>query len=153
MALVVKLERNANVQTVLRMWEFEKQVTTTQKRLGGIIGEYRKEMLRFASGSQAWWWMPLIPALGRQRQVNFWVQGQPGLQSEFQDSQDYTEKTCLGKKKKDLLLETKAVSWPGVAKTQFAIYYIQSLTECRSGKAGRVIEDFHFSFFFSKSIL
>jgi hypothetical protein len=39
--------------------------------------------------------MPLIPVLGRQRQVDLWVQGQPGLQSEFQDSQGYTEKTCL----------------------------------------------------------
>jgi hypothetical protein len=43
--------------------------------------------------------MPLIPALGRQRQVNFWVRGQPGLQSEFQDSQGYTEKPCLKKTK------------------------------------------------------
>jgi hypothetical protein len=47
-----------------------------------------------------WWRTPLIPALGRQRQVDFWVQGQPGLQSEFQDSQGYTEKPCLQKKKK-----------------------------------------------------
>jgi hypothetical protein len=39
--------------------------------------------------------MPLISALGRQRQADFWVQGQPGLQSEFQDSQGYTEKPCL----------------------------------------------------------
>jgi hypothetical protein len=38
-----------------------------------------------------------IPALGRQRQVDFWVRGQPGLQSEFQDSQGYTEKPCLEK--------------------------------------------------------
>jgi hypothetical protein len=38
---------------------------------------------------------PLIPALGRQSQVDFWVQGQPSLQSEFQDSQGYTEKPCL----------------------------------------------------------
>jgi hypothetical protein len=30
-----------------------------------------------------------------QRQVDFWVRGQPGLQSEFQDSQGYTEKPCL----------------------------------------------------------
>jgi hypothetical protein len=37
----------------------------------------------------------LIPALGRQRQADFWVRGQPGLQSEFQDSQGYTEKPCL----------------------------------------------------------
>jgi hypothetical protein len=28
------------------------------------------------------------------------VQGQPGLQSEFQDSQGYTEKPCLGKQNK-----------------------------------------------------
>jgi hypothetical protein len=39
-------------------------------------------------------------SLGSQRQVDFWVWGQPGLQSEFQDSQGYTEKPCLGKKKK-----------------------------------------------------
>jgi hypothetical protein len=33
-----------------------------------------------------WWHMTLIPALGRQKQADFWVWGQPGLQSEFQDS-------------------------------------------------------------------
>jgi hypothetical protein len=44
--------------------------------------------------------MPLIPALGRQRQEDFWVQGQPGLQSDFHDSQGYTEKPCLEKPKK-----------------------------------------------------
>jgi hypothetical protein len=37
---------------------------------------------------------------GKQRQVDFWVRGQPGLQSEFQDSQGYTEKPCLDKPKK-----------------------------------------------------
>jgi hypothetical protein len=42
-----------------------------------------------------WWCTPLIPALGRQRQAYFWVRDQPGLQSEFQDSQGYTEKPCL----------------------------------------------------------
>ncbi|EDL01459.1 mCG147000, partial [Mus musculus] len=40
---------------------------------------------------------PLIPALGRQRQVDLRIRGQPGLQSEFQSSQDYTEKPCLGR--------------------------------------------------------
>ena len=34
-----------------------------------------------------WWLTPLIPALG--------VPDQPGLQSEFEDSQGYTEKRCL----------------------------------------------------------
>jgi hypothetical protein len=42
-----------------------------------------------------WWYKPLIPALGRQRQADFSVGGQPGLQGEFQDSQSYTEKLCL----------------------------------------------------------
>jgi hypothetical protein len=46
-------------------------------------------------GSWAWWSTPLIPAFGRQRQADFWVRGQPGLQSEFQDSQGYTQKPCL----------------------------------------------------------
>jgi hypothetical protein len=49
--------------------------------------------------ARQWWRTPLIPALGRQRQVDFWVWGQPGLQSEFQDSQGYTEKPCLKKTK------------------------------------------------------
>jgi hypothetical protein len=45
----------------------------------------------------SWHWghTPLIPALGRQRQADFWVGSQSGLQSEFQDSQDDTEKPCL----------------------------------------------------------
>jgi hypothetical protein len=53
----------------------------------------------FKGGQQcwAWWHTPLIPALGRQRQEDFWVQGQPGLQSELQESQGYTEKPCLKK--------------------------------------------------------
>jgi hypothetical protein len=41
---------------------------------------------------------PLIPALGRQRQADFWVRDQPGLQSEFQDSQVYTKKPSLERK-------------------------------------------------------
>jgi hypothetical protein len=37
--------------------------------------------------SRAWWHTPLIPALGRQRQVNFEASLVYGLQCEFQDSQ------------------------------------------------------------------
>jgi hypothetical protein len=47
-----------------------------------------------------WWRMPLIPVLGRQRQADFWVWGQPGLQSEFQDSQDYYRETLSQKQNK-----------------------------------------------------
>jgi hypothetical protein len=36
-------------------------------------------------------------------QADFWVWGQPGLQSEFQDSLGYTEKPCLKKKKKEVI--------------------------------------------------
>ena len=49
--------------------------------------------------AQQWWCTPLIPALGRQRQADFWVWGQHGLQSEFQESQGYTEKPYLEKPK------------------------------------------------------
>jgi hypothetical protein len=49
---------------------------------------------------QAWWRTPLKPALGRQKQADFLVRGQPRLQSEFQDSQGYTEKPYLEKPKK-----------------------------------------------------
>ena len=48
--------------------------------------------------TRQWWHTPLIPALRRQRQVDLWVRGQPSLQSEFQDSQGYTEKPHLRKK-------------------------------------------------------
>ena len=37
------------------------------------------------------------PSTWRQRQVDLCVQRQTGLQSEFQDSQDYKEKPCLNK--------------------------------------------------------
>jgi hypothetical protein len=47
--------------------------------------------------------------VGRQRQVDFWAPGQPGLQSEFQDSQGYTEKPCLKK------ITTKKSAQPRVA--------------------------------------
>ena len=48
---------------------------------------------------EGWGGIPLMPAFERQKQMNLWVQGQPGLQTEFQDSQGYTEKPCLVRKK------------------------------------------------------
>jgi hypothetical protein len=45
--------------------------------------------------------------------VDFCVRGQPDLQSEFQDSQGYTEKPCLGKKKNletDFFFKLKCLS-------------------------------------------
>jgi hypothetical protein len=65
-----------------------------EKRDCWILRQNKKQ-----KNSQAWWHTPLIPALGRQRQADFSVQGQPGLQSELQDSQSYKEKPCLEKTK------------------------------------------------------
>jgi hypothetical protein len=45
--------------------------------------------------------------LGSQKQADFWVRGQPALQSEFQDSQGYTEKPCLEKTKNQKPNQTK----------------------------------------------
>ena len=39
------------------------------------------------------------PSTQEAEAVDFCVRGQPGLQSEFQDSQGYTEKPCLEKPK------------------------------------------------------
>ena len=58
-----------------------------------------KEVLFTSSSNARLWWRTPLAALGRQRLADFWVWGQPGLQSEFQDSQGYTEKPCLEKQK------------------------------------------------------
>jgi hypothetical protein len=44
---------------------------------------------------------------GRGRRISEFEASQPGLQSEFQDSQDYTEKPCLKKKQKTKKKERK----------------------------------------------
>jgi hypothetical protein len=45
------------------------------------------------------WHTTLISAFGRQRQADFWVRGQSGLQSKFQDTQSYKDKPCLKQNK------------------------------------------------------
>lgn len=54
-----------------------------------------KNMKMFASGGTRLF----LLAPRRQRQAYLYIQGQPALQSEFQDSQDYAEKPCLAKQK------------------------------------------------------
>jgi hypothetical protein len=63
-------------------------------------GWYPNNPIKKWGTSWAWWCMPLIPALGRQRQADFWVRGQPGLQSELQDSQGYLYRETLSWKTK-----------------------------------------------------
>jgi hypothetical protein len=65
--------------------------------LEGVLTSFPVSVIKYSGKAGRWWRRPLILAFGRQRQADFWVQGQPGLQSEFQDSQDYTEKPCLKK--------------------------------------------------------
>ena len=50
--------------------------------------------------------------IGRQRQEDFWVRGQSGLQSKFQDSQGCTEKPCLKKQTKQKQKRTKQQNKP-----------------------------------------
>ena len=53
--------------------------------------------------SQMWWCKPLIPALGRQKQVDFYefkASLVHRVSSRIQDSHGYTEKPCLEKKRK-----------------------------------------------------
>jgi hypothetical protein len=80
--------------TIRKKWNYDSAKTYRWMFNPEFLCSLKVEMNR------AWWRTPLIPALERQRQVDFWVRSQPGLQSKFQDSQGYTEKPCLEKKKK-----------------------------------------------------
>lgn len=42
----------------------------------------------------------LIPTIGRQKQMDLWIQGQPGLHSAIQESSGYIMRLWLKKKKK-----------------------------------------------------
>lgn len=59
----------------------------------------RKASLLFRSTLACqWWYTPLIPGFGSHIQMDIWVWGQFGLESDFQKSQSYKEKLCLWKK-------------------------------------------------------
>jgi hypothetical protein len=84
--------------------------------------------------------MPLIPALGRQRRVNFWVRGQPGLQSEFQVSQGYTEKPCLEKQKQQQQQKLGEETYlPQVESKQNNLPEVWQLTSFPQNKFGLLI--------------
>jgi hypothetical protein len=70
-----------------------------------VILQYYNYSFKNSEKRWAWWRTPLIPALGKQRQADFWVRGQLGLKSEFQDSQGYTEKPCLENKQTNKNIE------------------------------------------------
>jgi hypothetical protein len=46
------------------------------------------------------WLTPLVPVLGRQRQADHLVGGQPGLQKEFQNSLGYIMRPCLKRRRR-----------------------------------------------------
>ena len=64
----------------------------------GLVRDFKKKKNK---NCLPWLHKPLIPAI-REAEAGgtLWVWGQAGLQSEFQDSQSYTEKLCLENKTK-----------------------------------------------------
>jgi hypothetical protein len=65
---------------------------------GKLGTSYHKDTYKNVSGDGQWWHKPLIPALGRQRQVAFWVRGQPGLVTEWVPGQPGLHRETLSKK-------------------------------------------------------
>lgn len=79
--------------------------TTTQSKIKtNFFIKCCQDSWCFRADNIRWSWVwrtPFIPALERQRQVDLWVGGQPGLQSQFQDSRGYKERSCLKNKNKN----------------------------------------------------
>jgi hypothetical protein len=58
-----------------------------------------------------WWYIPSIPGLRRQRQADLCEFKARLVYSEFQDSQNYTEKPCLEKPKTKTKTNNKAPTY------------------------------------------
>ena len=55
----------------------------------------------------------LVPTLERQKQADIWVQGQPDLQSDFQESQGKKEKPYIEKQTNKQQQKTQKTKKPG----------------------------------------
>jgi hypothetical protein len=89
---------NMTVWLCISATTYKQGIVASGQSVWQVLSQLKKKSQKKWDRARQWWHMPLIPALRRQRQADFWVRGQPGLQSEFQDSQDYTEKPRLEKK-------------------------------------------------------
>jgi hypothetical protein len=111
------------IPAMLNHYEMEKWMSKIPHLKSSKTGKYKTDnsiidrwfsiSKKLATEAGQWWRTPLIPALGRQRQADFWVRGQPGLHSEFRDSQGYTEKPCLKNKQtnKQTLATEEPMLW------------------------------------------
>jgi hypothetical protein len=119
--------RSVSLHTVMLCSMMSHSVTSHYKT-AVVEVSYTLEVSKKIPKLAGWWWRtPLISALGRQRQVDFWVRGQPGLQSEFRDSQGYTEKPCLENKQTNKHKNKKSPSW-------LSICPLSQLSVCRNKK-------------------
>ena len=85
--------------------------TTNNKTKPKVVKKDNKESWGEVGVGVGWGWpTPLIPALPRQKQGDFWVWGQSGLQNKFQDSQSCTEKTYLKQTSKQTVTKKKHYS-------------------------------------------
>jgi hypothetical protein len=67
-------------------------------------------------------------------QVDFWVRGQSGLQSEFQDSQGCTEKPCLKKQNKTKQNKKQKKSVKEYIHSTYGTYTIFTIKKRKAGR-------------------
>jgi hypothetical protein len=89
-----------------------------------IIYIYIFKWYKNIQGSQAWWAHPLIPALRRQRVSEF--EAQPGLCSEFQESQDFVGDPIS--KSKQYILRDPSSSSSAPERANLARFYMSLQT-------------------------